>query len=384
VEIERPPDTIVAREGMRLNNLDTIRTGSGSSSWLSLDDVKAVGLSELTALRIDRGKRGFDLTLITGEIRAQIDEPLYANEDFTIQAGNLALAVRGTVFTAGYDGSIVTVHVESGTVAVLDRQGNELAVLGAGESGEYETGETAEIPTQGGEQGQTPTPATSYEVGNIVEFGGYEWRVLELRDGKALLLSEYVLEFRTYHSEWYDGAVGTWIFTTTWADCDLRAYLNGEFLNSFSQSDRERIAETQVVNNDNPWLYARTKALGEEENDFWLPYVPSGGADTSDRIFLLSIEEVVQYFGDSGMLANGPRPEDEEQLIDDQYNEARSAYTADGHLVSWWLRSPGDSSFTAALVRVGGPIVVYGLDVVGDRRNERPPGVRPAMWVNLQ
>jgi hypothetical protein len=27
----------------------------------------------------------------------------------------------------------------------------------------------------------------------------------------------------------------------------------------------------------------------------------SGGADTSDRIFLLSIEEVVRYFGDSGV-----------------------------------------------------------------------------------
>ncbi|MDR0220668.1 MAG: FecR domain-containing protein [Lachnospiraceae bacterium] len=148
VDVERPPETIAAREGMRLQERDTVRTASSSSAWLSLDAAKAVGLSELTVLRIDRSNKGFSLTLVEGEIRAQIDKPLADNEDFTVKAGNLALAVRGTVFTANYAGGVVSVHVESGVVAVLDEQGNELAELGPGESGEYEAGEAANVGSQ--------------------------------------------------------------------------------------------------------------------------------------------------------------------------------------------------------------------------------------------
>jgi hypothetical protein len=39
----------------------------------------------------------------------------------------------------------------------------------------------------------------------------------------------------------------------TWADCDLRAYLNGGFYNSFNDSDRMRIAEALNENKDNQW-----------------------------------------------------------------------------------------------------------------------------------
>jgi hypothetical protein len=204
-------------------------------------------------------------------------------------------------------------------------------------------------------------------VGNIVPFGGYEWRVLEVRDGKALLLSEYVLEWRAYNEEYTD---------VTWETCTLRSYLNGEFYNSFSDSDRMRIAETLNENKDNQWW-------GTE-----------GGADTSDRIFLLSLDEVVRYFGDSGQLAN--RPSEDSWYIDDEYNEARIAYAATdltytysngetytieaGTASWWWLRSPGSSSRDAAVVNRGGSLVVVdGYYVVYDYG-----GIRPALWLNLE
>jgi hypothetical protein len=166
VDIERSSDTLAARVGMRLMNLDTVRTGGASSAWLSLDSDKAIGLAELTALRVDQSARGFELTLVAGEIRAQIDKPLTDGEDFTVQAGNLALAVRGTVFTANYARGIVSVMVESGTVAVLDAQGREMAVLNAGESGAYETGETVE------EEAALPTPSS--ELGQPSDDSGAE------------------------------------------------------------------------------------------------------------------------------------------------------------------------------------------------------------------
>ncbi|MDR0220653.1 MAG: FecR family protein [Lachnospiraceae bacterium] len=365
VNVDRGEEEIAARKGMRLQNLDTVRTDSASSAWLSLDDTKAVELSELTALQIDQQARGFVLTLASGEIKSQIDQPLATDEDFAVQAGNLVLAVRGTVFTVSYAENLVNVGVESGTVAVLDIQGNELAVLGAGESGEYEARD------------------------DLVLFGDYVWRVLEERDGKALLLSEYVLEDRPYHNSFA---------AVTWADCDLRAYLNGEFYNSFSESERARIVETHNENKNNPYP-------GRWYGRFDGTDLPVGGPDTDDYIFLLSLEEVVDYFGNSGDLASGElwtwdsditefvRPDEDTSYgwaFHDEYDEARVAllisktdgYTFYNRLGYWWLRTPGFNSYSVMVVAASGHINVSGDHVYYDTNNN--DGIRPAMWVVME
>ncbi|MDR0220225.1 MAG: tetratricopeptide repeat protein [Lachnospiraceae bacterium] len=224
-----------------------------------------------------------------------------------------------------------------------------------------------------------PTPRPAYaELFEIMEFGGYSWLILEVRDGKALLLSEYVLELRPYNGEWYEDTTMEEI-ATTWAESDLRAYLNGEFYNRFSESDRARIAETLNENKDNQWFYAEAMASGD---DWWVQCAPRGGADTSDRIFLLSLDEVVRYFGDSGQLGN--RPSGARGVIFDEYDDARVAYDADGNVRDWWLRSPGGYSFHAATAN-GGNLFVYGggLDVLGRSVGNDYGGVRPALWLNL-
>jgi hypothetical protein len=353
--IEREEEEIIARAGMRLMNRDTLRTLAESAAWLLLEEDRAVDLGELTALHIDKQEKGFVLTLSEGAVRAQIDRPLAEDEEFTVVAGGLALAVRGTIFTVALEnlGTVVAVSVERGEVAVIDAEGEEIATVKAGES-------------------------QSFATGKLVEFGGYEWRVLGVKDGQALLLSEYVLERRPYNGELYEG----WEWEdhpTIWADCDLRAYLNGEFLNGFSENDRARIAEVYLANTDNPW------------------YGTSGGSDTNDRIFLLSIDEVLEYFGDSGQLGN--RPNKDVYHIDDQYNEVRVAYgaadftytvyngseittetTEAGAVSSWWLRSPGYGGGLAVIITAGnsGIIGISGSAVSNDH------GVRPALWLLLE
>ena len=69
---------------------------------------------------------------------------------------------------------------------------------------------------------------------------------------------------------------------------------------------------------------------------YCLRYSRSGNA-TKDRIFLLSIEEVVKYFGDSGQFKNRPK---DAYFIEDQYNSARIAEDADGIVFWWWRRPP--------------------------------------------
>jgi hypothetical protein len=207
-------------------------------------------------------------------------------------------------------------------------------------------------PDNGGEAAnpasdQTPAsePLVINGVGDIVEFGSYEWRALELSDGKALLLCEYVLEKKPYNVEETN---------VTWETCTLRAYLNDEFYNSFGEGERTRIAQTRVSNKDN-------QAFGT-----------SGGNDTDDYIFLLSLEEVMKYLGDSGQLTNGV------YTIDDEYNEARTVLDINGDFTWWRLRSPGENNGCAVVIDGGrGMIGVNGAKVNFD------DGVRPALWLNL-
>jgi len=217
----------------------------------------------------------------------------------------------------------------------------------------------------GADTSSTPPPATA-GTHEIMSFGGYDWRVLDVQDGKALLISDKVLEHRVYHNESVD---------ITWADSDLRAYLNGEFYNSFSASDRARIVQVTNANPDNPW------------------YGTTGGADTKDHIFLLRLDEVVKYFGDSGQLRDQNHSNNEYWGFHDQYNENRIAYHVGGTFTSerigeytveageewlWWLRSPGNNGIYAANVNVDGNLSVHGIFV-----NYGTSGVRPALWLNL-
>jgi len=184
------------------------------------------------------------------------------------------------------------------------------------------------------------------EIGDIVEFGAYDWRVLDLDGNYALILTENIITRR-------DDLGGL-----TWESSSVRRYLNGHFYNEFLSEERVRIREVRLTNNNNQWFnrYA--------------------GINTVDKIFLLSIEEVVMYFGDSLLLQN--KPSLDASHISDAFNNMRIAQHADtGENVAWRLRSPGDGRFFSA-VSQDGSINMAGyfsaLDI----------GVRPALWLNLE
>lgn len=164
----------------------------------------------------------------------------------------------------------------------------------------------------------------------------------------------------------------------TWAASDTRRWLNGEFLDGFSQQERERIAAVTVVNNNSPW-------------DRGVHEPVSGGPDTQDGVFLLSIDEALRYFGDSGLVADGApmggagvrhaqEPESPNHGIyswgmHDRYSNARIAYDFDGLVSWWWLRSPGHIFGLAAAVSVDGGLFLSGAFV------PQSGGVRPALWL---
>jgi len=143
VTLERNDRDFDARGGMRLSNLDTVRTAAASEAELKLDNDKTAWLEEFTALRVDKQSSGFALTLLEGYLTIKIKEQLKTGEDFTVYAGNVALGVRGTVFMVDYNPvtGIVDVYVESGSVVVKNSKTDEvLATLSAGDSEKFDAG----------------------------------------------------------------------------------------------------------------------------------------------------------------------------------------------------------------------------------------------------
>jgi len=176
----------------------------------------------------------------------------------------------------------------------------------------------------------------------------YKWRVLVIQGDRALLLSEDIIDRQPYHKEW---------ISVTWETSALRHYLNGEFYARFSSQDQTRIIEVVNRNMNNQWSGTR------------------GGNNTSDKVFLLSLEEVVKYFGDSGRLWH--KSPEREYWIDDIYNGNREAKFKKRSL-AWWLRSPGEGFCEAVAVAHDGSILMDGFIV------DHSEGVRPALWLNLR
>jgi len=227
----------------------------------------------------------------------------------------------------------------------------------------FDTFPPYEPPTDG-----SLSPDNVYITGSIIEFGGYQWRILHKESGgPALIISEYVLENKDFH-------IGRGV---TWENSDIRNYLNMYFFyETFNEIDRERIVHSYVQNNDNPW------------------FGTYGGEDTYDYIFLLSLEELL-FFGNSGQLRDRPMEEwlefiDGEYVvvgehpsmyIDDEYNDERMASHINREenmdTTRWWLRTPGYYDDTIVIV------LNYGGVSVGGSFADSIYGIRPAMWIWL-
>jgi len=214
----------------------------------------------------------------------------------------------------------------------------------------------------------------SYAENSIIEFGGINWIVLDVQDDRMLIITERIIEKRMFCED-----ETKWKEFVSWCESDLRLYLNNGFYNSFDENERKKIIKVTNHTPDNPWLIA--------------PSVE----DTEDYVFLLSLDEVLQYFGDSEQLYYNLLEEaipseddgfgvfywffDDERWvqIDDEFNFARIAYDSEGEALDWFLRSPGLFSGGASAVTREGHLDVIGW-TVGVRGNY---GVRPALWLNI-
>jgi hypothetical protein len=182
----------------------------------------------------------------------------------------------------------------------------------------------------------------------VVRLSGYNWRVLALADQdghrQALLLADRVIGTGPYHRE---------LARVTWETCDLRHWLNGEFLMALGEPVWTQIAQVRVDNLPNP---------------VW--DIP-GGHPTTDRVFLLSLQEAVQH------LAGNPQVEWPDYKDRVFQHDGLVARDENNQSAWWWLRSPGNDGGHAAFVRYGGSVGDIGsvIDAAG--------GVRPALTIRI-
>ncbi len=178
-----------------------------------------------------------------------------------------------------------------------------------------------------------PFPLSKAKVGSYIEFGSYEqdndtsngpepieWLVMFDPEGNLLLLSRNILDYQPIHSDDTE---------FTWNTCDLRIWLNKDFMNS---------------------------AFTVEEQGMILPV--SGG-----MISLLSETEAKHFF-------HTPK-----ERICESTKYARAQMSSSRG--SWWLRTEDDNAHHPPCVGQSGVIISVGLSSTDIR------GIRPCLRIQL-
>ena len=192
------------------------------------------------------------------------------------------------------------------------------------------------------------------KVGDYVFFGTYEqdnktsngkenieWLVLDVVDGKALLISKYALASEKYNNTSTD---------VTWENCTLRTWLNYDFINSaFSDEEKTKISTVTVSAHKNP------------------DYKINPGNPTQDKVFLLSIIEANRYFTSN----------EKRECKATACAETRAYINSSNGNCFWRLRTPGTRGNVAIVMSDGS------VSYRGNAANYDYAAIRPAMWIDL-
>ncbi len=222
------------------------------------------------------------------------------------------------------------------------------------------------------------------KTGDYIVFGEYEqdnnlkngkepieWLVLSNNRTSLFVVSRYALDCMPYNEV---------MEPVTWETCSVREWLNGEFYNTaFSDSDKELILTTTVETKDN------------------FRYGTPGGNDTQDKVFLLSMEDMMNPLygfysessdyahiyqkGEKSLLLNrrcAPTPYAIAQGVPTSTKAKYQTEAKENSCLHYWLRSPGERTHLAAAVEAEGYLEYsgYGCFVTDT-------AVRPAIVINI-
>ena len=186
-----------------------------------------------------------------------------------------------------------------------------------------------------------------------------KWRILKKNEGKALLLSEFIIDdmqFSTYSNNYENSSVRHW--------------LNETFYDySFSSTEKERIILTAVDNSVQSTIPAQSHGTDYDTDN------PNTCPNTYDKVFLLSKYEV--SLGKYGFTFAGEHDENREKNATD-YAIARSGIDLNKYSYSnyWMLRSP-DSRSNNYIQGVDDGYASLSCEA------HTPLGIVPAIWIKM-
>jgi hypothetical protein len=266
---------------------------------------------------------------------------------------------------------------------------------GCGKEGEEETQNVDKITNEADcttEEITNIVEIGDADVGDIVQFGCYEqdrdestkdepiyWDVLDKKDDSILVISHFLLDRQQFSDDKKN---------VVWEDSQIRVWLNETFYNeAFSESEKNMIIESVISNpGSKPYL----EAVGKGNRCGILDDMP----DTTDRIFLLSWEEAinyynlevqinesdVKYYGSDEIIAKPSyvvMMEDYEyrkQLAEEYCSWLETGYKPNG--MDWVLRSQGAGTEYVLFVNQDGAIASIHPTYTF--------GIRPAMWIRVR
>ncbi|HMM00669.1 MAG TPA: DUF6273 domain-containing protein [Bacilli bacterium] len=202
------------------------------------------------------------------------------------------------------------------------------------------------------------------EIGEKITFGKYLWRILDIKPGKLLIITDEIIEQRNYHAQKTD---------IDWEHSSIRNYLNNDFLSQFSSVEQSKIISVVNKNRANNWYHTHA------------------GNDTLDHIFLLSLEEVTKYyFGDSSVLLDNPKPKQRYWFERKDVNNHLRRATYLNYIWWWWTRTPGKNQRVSVYIHGDGNIGIQGNGICNPSFNTLHPitksnkgGLRPALWLKI-
>ncbi len=188
-----------------------------------------------------------------------------------------------------------------------------------------------------------------------------EWRILEQKDGKALLMANIILDSQQYyHTDSGTRTVdGKTVYPSDYKESDIRAWLNGTFLDTAFDELSKRLIETTTVD------YS-TKDSG------------SVSLNTQDKVFLLSRQEISNT---SYGFSSSDSYDEARQLKSTDYAKVQGVlvYRDDSRYLGnclWWTRSIPNANSAYIVGDVGNSDYRTGVTA-------QSCGVVPALWIKL-
>ena len=177
-----------------------------------------------------------------------------------------------------------------------------------------------------------------------------EWKIIDEKDGKALIITNKIIDSKIFDSK-----------SNNYENSEIRKWLNNEFLNiAFNEKEISIILDTAVDNS--------LQSI-DSDKDYENEYICN---NTTDKLFLLSVDEVNTYENDFFIRAKGTY-----YAIGNGLKRYSNEYTDDYSY--WWLRSPYE--------RISHYVYVADefFDFSDGHRDvtKEGIGIRPACWIKL-